>query len=131
MESEEACAAAPARAQRIAMAWWFRVSQVVHYQTSKPLAFVELHPYNPLTGIMIGRALLIDSPQIPVHRRVHRKDLKKKIVEADRRKMIHLSRYIASSYRMHADRVQAFTVQARRRSLLPIGLDVDSSSPRI
>jgi hypothetical protein len=48
-----------------------------HCSASKSLAFAELHPYNPLTGIMLRRALLFDSPEMPVHG----KDRTKKITE--------------------------------------------------
>jgi len=99
---------------------------------SKPLAFAELHPYNPLTGIMLCRALLIDSPEIPVQRKIVEKKIVEikivdiKIVE----KWFHLSSFIALSYTMHAYIVQVFMVQARRQSFGQSGV-VDSSSPRI
>jgi hypothetical protein len=100
---------------------------------SKPLAFAELHPYNPLTGIMLRRALLIASPEMPVHR----KDRSEKIVEnKDRRKKDY--RKMASSFKLHCLELHSaclssasFMVQARRQWLRPIGLAVNFSSPKI
>jgi hypothetical protein len=103
---------------------------LTHCSASKSLAFAEVHPYNPLTGTMLRRALLFDSPEMPVHEKGRKKRSQKQRSQ-NNRKMVSSFKHTASNYTMHVCVVQAVMVQARRQSLRPIGLAVDFSSPKI
>ena len=101
---------------------------------SKPLAFAELHPYNPLTGIMFAvlfrRTAWKFRTTVSGHSSNHRSN-RREIVSSF---ALYCFRFYCCKQYAFSSVVQACIMQARmararRQSLCGIGLDVDSSFP--